>query len=503
MSDKIPQLVLVVDDNDSARYVKNRTLTAAGFRVTEARTGFEALRLAHSEKPELVLLDIKLPDIDGFEVCRRLRADPVTSSIAIVQITASYEHPDYQVRGLEGGADIFLLAPIDPNVLVANVRAMLRLRRAENALRESDRRKDEFLAVLAHELRNPLAPIRNSLTLLEQARISDPKVRAAQAIMRRQLDQMVRLIDDLLDVSRINQNKLELRKSNTTVRYVLDMALETARPGIEASGHEIVIQLPKEPIHIFGDPVRLGQVFANLLTNSAKYMEPGGRISITAEREEDVVAVSVADTGYGIDKMALPRMFQMFAQSHQDTGAPRGGLGIGLALVKRIVEMHAGTVAAESPGIGKGSTFTIRLPVAREPAAVSLGAGDKSPSTSDIVEPKRLLVVDDNVDAAVSLSMLLDSMGHEVRTAHDGDEAFDVASTFRPAIIFMDVAMPRVSGLDAAQKIRATPWGRNVVICALTGFGQEEDRQRSRDAGIDLHLVKPVDAEDLQRILRS
>jgi two-component system, sensor histidine kinase len=502
MTDRAQNKVLVVDDNDSARYLKSRTLEGAGFRVVEAKTGLAALELSRSERPDLVLLDIKLPDIDGFEVCRRLRADPLTESIAIVQITASYEHPDYQVRGLEGGADIFLLAPIDPNVLVANVRAMIRLRRAENALRESDRRKDEFLAVLAHELRNPLAPLRTSLSLIELANVDDPKVRASQAIMRRQLDQMVRLIDDLLDVSRINQNKLELRKTQTTIRYVLDLALETARPGIEAAGHRVQVHIPTEPVYVFGDAVRLGQVFANLLTNSVKYMDPGGSITITAEPEDDAIAVSVTDTGYGIDQKALPRMFQMFAQSHQDSDAPRGGLGIGLALVKRLVEMHGGTVAAKSAGRGKGSTFIVRLLTSREP--VKLFVQGQSGDGIGLVRPRRrLLVVDDNVDAAASLSMLLDSMGHEVRTAHDGDEAFDLAADFQPEIIFMDVAMPRVSGLDAAQRIRGAPWGRNVVICALTGFGQDEDRRRSHEAGIDLHLVKPVDADELQRVLTT
>jgi CheY-like chemotaxis protein len=247
--------------------------------------------------------------------------------------------------------------------------------------------------------------------------------------------------------------------------------------------------------------VRLGQVFANLISNSVKYMDPGGRIAVSVELDEDTVLVSISDTGYGLDPMALPRLFHMFEQSRQNAAGPRTGLGIGLALVKRLVEMHAGTVTAVSPGLGKGSTFSVCLPVARESSTFQSRAEASASAQGARAAPKRLLVVDDNVDAAVSLSMLLDGMGHEVRTAHDGDEAFDVAASFRPEMIFMDIAMPRMNGLEAAQRIRATPWGRDVVICAVTGFGQDEDRQRSHEAGLDLHLVKPVDASELERIL--
>jgi two-component system, sensor histidine kinase len=492
-------IILIVDDNEAQRYTKTRTLQAAGFATIEAGTGHDAIRLAQAERPDLVLLDIKLPDIDGFEVCRRLRADPDLASIAIVQLTASYERPEYHVRGLEGGADNFLVAPLDPTVLVANVRAMIRMRRAESALRESDRRKDEFLAVLAHELRNPLAPLRNSLELFAHADLDNPVLRTARQIMERQVTQMVRLIDDLLDVSRINQNKLELRRRETTIAQVIDTAIETARPGIEGARHELTVRLPPEPVALFADPVRLAQVFANLLSNSVKYMAPGGRIFIDARREGGGLAVSVRDTGIGIDVQELPRVFEMFVQSNRDATTSEGGLGIGLALVRRLVEMHAGTVSAESAGRGAGSTFTVRLPIAGSPAALPESPG--SAPTFAGGAHRRLLVVDDNVDSAVSLMMLLEGLGYEVMMAHDGEAAFELAEAFRPAVIFMDVAMPRVSGLDATARIRGQPWGKDIIICAITGFGQDEDRRRTREAGIDLHLVKPVQPEDLRSVL--
>ena len=496
------ETVLVIDDNESQRYAKTRILQAGGFRTLESATGLGGVELARTQKPGLVLLDIKLPDIDGFEVCRRLREDPETVSIAIVQITASYERPEHAVRGLEGGADTFLVAPVDPTVLVATVRAMLRLRRAETALREADRRKDEFLAVLAHELRNPLAPLRTSLALFERSKLADPMLQSARAIMERQISQMVRLIDDLLDVSRINQQKLELRKTNTTIAEILDSAVETSRPGIEAARHQLLLQTPSEPIRLYADKLRLAQVFANLLSNSSKYTAPGGQIRVVVRTTGDMVEVSVNDTGIGIDAEELPRVFDMFAQLRRDTELPdRGGLGIGLALVRRLVELHGGAVAADSAGPGKGATFTVTLPLGRAPVSATPPAARVADDRQD--RAKRVLVVDDNTDAATSLALLLEGMGHKVIMAHDGEHAVGVARSFHPQVIFMDVAMPRVDGLEAARRIRTEEWGKDVVICALTGFGQADDRERSREAGITHHLVKPIEPRDLEGILRA
>ena len=492
--------ILVVDDNESGLYAKRRLLERAGFEVMEARTGYEGLEIAQSQRPDLALLDIKLPDIDGYEVCRRLRADAATASMAIVHITASFERPEDHVRGLEAGADTFLLVPTDPSVLIATARSLIRMRRAESALRESDRRKDEFLAVLAHELRNPLAPLCNSLQILEMQDGLSSSADMALKIMSRQISQMVRLIDDLLEVSRINENKLELRLESTDLAAIVESAVETCRTMIESAGHQLTITLPEQPVPLHGDFVRLAQVLGNLVSNSTKYMNPGGRIDISATLSEGYVEIVIADTGFGIAEEDMPYIFDMFSQSRRAKGNRAGGLGIGLALVRRLVEMHGGTVEAMSPGVGKGSRFVVRLPVQnRSGLQHAAAAFDVAPRRAAW---ERVLVADDNADAAESLAVLLRSMGSEVRVARDGLEAVDIANAFQPQIVFMDIDMPRLNGLDAARSIRAQPWAGAILICALTGFGQDSDRERSAAAGIDHHFVKPVDTRALHDIMR-
>jgi CheY-like chemotaxis protein len=323
--------------------------------------------------------------------------------------------------------------------------------------------------------------------------------RQAREMMDRQLSHMVRLIDDLLDVSRINRNKMALRRARVSLADVVTVAVETARPQIDAGGHELNVSLPRTPVYLHADLTRLAQVFGNLLTNSAKYTRVGGRIWLSAERRGEHVVVTVRDTGIGIPAEALPRIFDMFSQVDRSIERNTGGLGIGLALVKGLVEMHGGTVTAESPGDGKGSTFTVTLP-----ALPDEGAGQASAEGEMVKVPaQRVLVVDDNRDGAESLAMMLRLMGHEVRTAHDGVEAVEKAAAFRPEVVLMDVGMPRLNGLDATRRIRAEPWSKGVTIIALTGWGQEEDRERSREAGCDGHLVKPVSPAELQRLLAS
>lgn len=370
---------------------------------------------------------------------------------------------------------------------------------AEIALAESDRKKDEFIALLAHELRNPLAPIRNGLQVIRHA--SDTMVRErALGMMDRQLAHMVRLIDDLLDVSRIGRNKMDLRRGRVLLADAVGSAVEAVQPAIDSAGHELFVTLPPEPINLNADLTRLAQVFLNLLTNSAKYTERGGKIWLVAERKDEVITVTVTDTGIGIPPESLPRIFDMFSQVDRSIERSTGGLGIGLALVKGLTEMHGGTVTAMSDGEGRGSKFVVTLPAL--PDGVAAADGPTRPVGKE--GPKRrVLVVDDNKDGAQSLGMMLELAGHEVVIAHDGLEAVERAAEFRPEVILMDVGMPRLNGLDAARQIRREPWGRDARIIALTGWGQETDRAQSRDAGCDGHLVKPVAIEELDLMLAS
>jgi PAS domain S-box-containing protein len=374
-------------------------------------------------------------------------------------------------------------------------------KRAQEELRLADRRKDEFLAVLAHELRNPLAPLRDSLRIFESSSISDPMLNTARRIMQRQTGQMVRLIDDLLDVSRISRNRLELRKEITTLGEAIESALETCRPALNAAGHRLNLQMPAEPLQVNADRVRLAQIFGNLLSNSAKYTHPGGEIGVTVSRDAAEAVINVTDTGIGIASEDLTRVFEMFTQVERESDHRVGGLGIGLALVARLVQMHGGTVSASSAGPGEGSTFTVRLPLSvPKSAAGTNGAGRPARLESD---RRRVLVTDDNEDAATALALLLTRMGNDVQIAHDGEEALTVAAQFQPDLILMDVGMPRLDGLEVTRRLRKTEWGRRAAIVALTGWGQEADKRRSHEAGADDHLVKPVDPEALQRVLAS
>lgn len=367
----------------------------------------------------------------------------------------------------------------------------------EEALRDADRKKDDFLALLAHELRNPLAPIRNGLQVMRLAANDPDAVAKAREMMDRQLSHMVRLIDDLLDVSRITRNKMELRRDELALAEIVSSAVEAAGPAIHDAGHELTVALPTEPVILNADFTRLAQVLSNLLTNSAKYTPRGGKIWLSAERRDDEVAILVKDTGIGIPARALPTIFDMFSQVDRSVERSTGGLGIGLALVKGLVEMHGGSVSAESVE-GKGSTFTVRLPVAK-PITESLKGGPH-PATAHKLS-RRILVVDDNHDGAESLAMMLRLLGNEVTTVHDGLNAVVAAGAFRPQVILMDIGLPILNGLDATRQIRREPWGQNMTIIALTGWGQTNDRDLSRDAGCNGHLVKPVSIEDLERLL--
>jgi PAS domain S-box-containing protein len=364
-------------------------------------------------------------------------------------------------------------------------------------LQQADRRKDEFLALLSHELRGPLAPLRNTLEIIKRSGQSGETDQAHET-MERQLAQLVRLVDDLLDVSRITHNKIALVRDRADLAEIIGQAVEAWKPLAESQNQCLSVSLPPRPISLNADAARLVQVFGNLLNNACKYTPAGGSISVTVEQAGSEVLVKVKDTGMGIPSDRLASVFDMFTQVERTGEASHGGLGLGLTLVKRLVEMHEGGVTANSEGPGKGSEFVVRLPIMNAPQPSNGATPQQVPATT---KPRRVLVVDDNTDAASSLAMLLKISGNEAHTANEGLQAIEVAETIRPDVMLLDIGMPNLDGLEVCRRIRAQPWGREMLIIALTGWGQEEDRRKSKDVGFDYHLVKPVDFPTLVRLL--
>jgi signal transduction histidine kinase len=363
-------------------------------------------------------------------------------------------------------------------------------------LRETDRRKDEFLAMLAHELRNSLAPVRNGLQILRLGKADVCTVEQTREMMERQVQHIVRLVDDLLDVSRTLRGKITLRKEVVELSAVVARAVETAQPSLDAAGHQLSLSLPPEPAHVYGDVVRLTQVVSNLLVNACKYSERAGRVWVTGSRAGGEVVLRVKDAGVGIAKEDIDRIFDLFAQVDRSVERSQGGLGVGLTLVKKLVEMHGGTVTAHSDGPGKGSEFEIRLPAAQPARAAAAEAVAPGPAAA-----RRVLIVDDNVDAAESLALVLRLLGHEVRTAYDGRAGLAAARQFRPEVMLLDIGLPGLSGYEVARELRREPEFGRTLLAAMTGYGQEEDRRRSRESGFDHHLVKPVDPAALEGLL--
>ena len=366
-------------------------------------------------------------------------------------------------------------------------------------LLQADRQKNRFLAVLAHELRNPLAPIRNAVEIQKMDGVTDAQLKWSRDVIARQVTQMARLLDDLLEISRITSDKLELRKERVTLSSVLESAVETSQPFVNHREHRLDVELPSEPIHVEADPIRLAQVFSNLLNNAAKYTPDRGRIEVRASREGQEAVVSISDTGIGIDADALPRLFRMFSQSASALDLAQGGLGVGLSLVKGLVEMHGGRVEARSDGAGKGSEFVVRLPLAPRPmrGGSERAAGRAARSRGD---KRRVLVVDDLKDSADSLAALLEVMGHEVHIAYAGSEGIATARKVKPELLMLDLGMPTPNGYEVCRVVR-NEFGKDVFIVAVTGWGQAEDRRRSALAGFDYHVVKPVDDLELANVL--
>ena len=509
-----PRILVVEDDVSLCRSLGR--LLSDEYTVDTASNGREALSAVLKARPLLVVTDIVMPELDGIGLLKVLRSTRRTQMIPVLLISG-HALDEQRIEGFEEGADGYLAKPYTERELRACIGSMLQsARRRDEAarreafehatqqaleqLREADRRKNEFLAVLAHELRNPLAPLRNGLHILKLKSDSAAMVSETVSMMDRQMTHLVRLVDDLLDVSRITSGKLELRRRKVLLTEVLESAVEASRAFIEDHGHELVLDLRVHNLWVDGDPDRLAQVFSNLLFNSAKYTERGGRITLSLQRENSETVVTVQDNGIGIPPSSFEEVFDMFSQVRSPEARATEGLGIGLSLARTLVQRHGGSILAFSEGLGKGSRFTVRLPLVEGPVA-TLDAEVPLPTAHS--PGQRVLVVDDNIDAVTSLALLLEMEECEVRTAADGEEAVEQVQAFQPEIIFMDLAMPRLDGVAATRRIRALPQCQQVRIVALTGWGQATDRQRTRDAGMDQHLVKPVSLAALRSVLAA
>jgi signal transduction histidine kinase len=485
--------LLIVDDDEPGREGLARRLRRQGYEVCCAPGGPEALEVLAGRRFDLVLLDIMMPGMNGLEVLQSLRRTDSLTDLPVIMVTARVESAAV-VEALELGANDYLTKPLDLPVVLARIRTQLALKRAEEALRQADRRKSEFLAVLGHELRNPLAPLRNALQLLRLQRGGDVEVERLAGVMDRQVDHLVRLVDDLLDVTRISRGKIELRTELLELATVLERCLERARPHLDGRQHTLEVSLPEQPLPLEADPARLEQVFTNLLINAGKYTPPGGHVRLSAAREGGRAVVRVRDDGIGIRPDMLGRVFDLFQQADRVPGGAADGLGLGLALVRGLVALHGGEVSASSGGPGAGSEFVVSLPlVVRDGPAPARDAG-RPPSVGSARRPLRVLVVDDNVDGAKSLAMLLGLIGHEVRVAYDGPEALEVAAAFRPEVVLLDVGLPGdMDGYQVARRLRARPGTETAALVAVTGHGSEEERARAREAGFAAHFVKPVE----------
>jgi signal transduction histidine kinase len=544
-----PVNILLVDDQPARLLSYRAILEPLGERLVDAGSGTEALQKLMEEEFAVILLDVNMPGMDGFETASLIHQHPRFERTPIIFVTAVNVTDMDRLRGYKLGAVDYVMVPIIPEILRGKVVVLAELFRkrrelqlanralqaekalelerlnaslreanielaarneelrlevgeralAEERLRETDRRKDEFLATLAHELRNPLAPLLNALNIrrLQAPGEDDP----LQGLMERQMELLVRLIDDLLDVARITRGKLVLREQSTTLEDVLRSAVETATPLIERGGHRLQVRLPPQAVPLYADRARLSQVFANLLNNAAKYSDAGSEIALAARcGDDDWVEVEVRDQGIGLSPEQQHRVFDLFAQGDNAIERAHGGLGIGLTLVRRLVEMHGGEVRVHSEGLGHGSAFRVRLPLrpAQAPAPPAPSAGIEV----DLPLPgrHRALVVDDNRDAADTLAMMLELMGLEVRRmygAHGVEAEFE---DFAPDVVFLDVGMPGRSGYDVAGGLRARPLGGAALLVAVTGWGQPEDRRRTREAGFDEHVVKPPEFEAIRAI---
>lgn len=505
-----PVYFLLVDDREENLLSLEALLRREDLIMLKARSGQEALEMLLQYDIALALLDVQMPVMDGFELAELMRGNERTRRVPIIFLTAGSADRQRRFRGYEAGAVDFLHKPIEPDILRSKAQVFFDLYRQRQqlahqrdalktyaeALKEADRRKDEFLAVLAHELRNPLAPIRYGLEIMKMS-ADEPVSEDIRAMMHRQLSHLVRLIDDLLDVSRISRGKINLNKEAIELSEALQAALEASRPLIESSKHTLSLEIAEEPLWINADLTRIAQVVSNLLNNAAKYTPAGGRITLSVKRLGGEVAIAVADNGVGISEEMKPRVFDLFTQVDGETKRSQGGLGIGLALARQLVEMHEGRVEVASPGAGQGSTFTIHLPLNQPGGRIP----NIEPRTPPTVMPLKVLVVDDNVSSAETTAQILAMTGHKVTLAHDGPEALDTAKRIKPDVVMLDLGMPGMSGYEVCRELRKDQAFRNTMLIAQTGWGQERDREKTQEAGFDHHLTKPVDFDELSGLL--
>jgi signal transduction histidine kinase len=510
-----PVYFLLVDDLEENLLSLEGLLRRDGLVLLKASSGTEALELLLQHDVALAILDVQMPEMDGYELAELMRGTERTRRVPIIFVTAGAADRQCRFRGYETGAVDFLNKPIEPDILRSKASVFFELYQQRHqiaaqrdelkayaeALTEADRRKDEFLATLAHELRNPLSPIRNGLDIL-RASPAAAKAEEIRDMMDRQLSHLVRLVDDLLDVSRVSQGKVELRKEQIALSELLKTAIEASNPLISAGRHELISDLPDAEVWLDADLTRLSQVISNLLNNAAKYTPEGGRIDLSARRDHDQVLISVSDNGIGIPSDMLPRVFDLFTQIRDNTDRSRGGLGIGLALVKQLVEMHGGAIAAESAGPGKGSAFRLRLPLAESTKATP-GAGEPPSPILQQGDTLKILVVDDNFDVAQTVGWMLETIGHEYRLVHEGKLAVQTAKEYRPDAILLDINMPGMDGYAVCRALREQTLFDETVIIAQTGWGQTQDRTGDGESGFDHHLVKPVNMDRLEQLLAS
>jgi len=565
MNDRTTANILMVDDQPARLLTYRAILEPLGHNLVAVNSGLEALDALMKQEFAVVLLDVKMPGMDGFETAELIHDHPRFETIPIIFVTGVHVTEFDRLKGYKAGAIDYVYIPVIPEILRSKVAVLVELytkrrelqgvnrelaesnkaladanfalqtektreleelnghlrrandelsrsnesleneirerMRAEDQLKEALVKRDEFLAMLSHELRNPLSPLRNASHMLMQGETQDPKIIWSRGVIERQLKHMIRLVDDLLDVSRIARGKIVLVSERVNVAEIIAAAVETVQPLLEQKRQKLEVQAVDPNLTVRGDPVRLCQVVGNLLHNAAKYTGDGGSIVLAARSNDGKAEICVRDSGIGISAESLPHIFELFTQIPSERVNTGGGLGIGLALVRALVELHGGDISAASDGLDRGSEFTLRLPLFAEEASAVNGT-HATPAPETLIQVRRnILIADDNQDALESLALMLRLEGHEVTCASDGEEALALAGQRHPEIVVLDVGMPKLDGCEVAKRIRAESWGRGTVLVALTGWGQEVDRRRSREAGFDMHLVKPVDPATICEML--